>query len=604
MAHIDTAAASVKEEGSPDTVTFTIGQISDPTTESPAATVSLPNGINVVSETDMDEENEPEYSANSDSIEVGYQIGQITVYPRKVLGKGAFGIVCEGQFGGREVAVKRVLPGTNVDREVNLHMKCDAHQNIIRYFWSEKDPMGDTYLAFQLCLGTLAQYVEGKIKVTGLHSKKLLEDATKGLRHLHTLGIVHRDVKPTNILISKPESGVVKAVVSDFGFSKKLNMDQQSFSLSSRDGTLRWMAPELMGESLRATKAVDVYSMGWILYYVLSGGKLPFDGERDLEIMQSIKNGNKNLRHVGKDDTAYLLIDMMTSQIADYRPQIDSVLAHPFFWDEKKRFSFIEMASDNLQSKSCSRHVREHLEFGQLYLFGSVSPPDWGTYIRFAYPRFSPVIDYLENPPAHVSARYDMTSLSSLLRAIRNLSHHLPASPRVVQVALGGSAPKSLVSEMFLDIFPGLLDSTWLLMANEAAKQPGFKDFYDNWWQERASFINPWERTASGGLNRITITAVPTAPTAGWSQGLNQFGLESSHLQQPSPVQVQMRVAAPPTLMHSYNPYTSTHYGSQVQRMYAPPSSLVNQVEHEMAAMAAANAFALAKSRWDSNRRD
>ena len=347
----------------------------------------------------------------------------------------------------------------------------------------EEDKMtGLTYLVVELCQGTLVDYVEGKLIVKGKQPKDLLKDATKGVVHLHNLGIVHRDIKPSNILITLPESGVVKAVIGDFGVSKELNDGHQSFSVS-QTGTQRWMAPEiLLGES-RATIVVDVYALGWVFFYVLTG-KLPFNGRSNFELMTSITNGEKCLSQQIDNETSKFLIESMTALKSKHRPPAHAVLEHPFFWDNKKDLNFIEVVSDQLPAVP---QVWKNLERSKKALWGSLNA-DWGE-VASTWPKFAPVINHLRNPQVTV-AKYDFNSVRDLLRAIRNLSHHLSEQPREIQDVFGGSAPKTLVSDIFLQIFPELLAGTWSLVSQEIGHEPGFREFYHEWWVNNALHIH------------------------------------------------------------------------------------------------------------------
>ena len=93
------------------------------------------------------------------------------------------------------------------------------------------------YIALELCQATLHDYVEGRVSLSvekPLDTLTMLRQATQGLNHLHNLDIVHRDVKPHNVLISLPGSkGDVRAMISDFGLCKKLNPGKLSFSRRS-----------------------------------------------------------------------------------------------------------------------------------------------------------------------------------------------------------------------------------------------------------------------------------------------------------------------------------------------------------------------------------
>ncbi|XP_065588755.1 serine/threonine-protein kinase/endoribonuclease IRE2 isoform X4 [Cyrtonyx montezumae] len=181
-------------------------------------------------------------------------VGKVSFNPKDVLGHGAGGtFVFRGQFEGRNVAVKRLLPECFhlVDREVRLLQESDEHPHVVRYFCTEKDRQFH-YIAIELCSATLQEYVESpSFDRRSLDPVSVLHQTMSGLAHLHSLSIVHRDLKPCNILISVPNShGRIRAVISDFGLCKKLQGGRHSFSLRSGiPGTEGWMAPELLQEA-------------------------------------------------------------------------------------------------------------------------------------------------------------------------------------------------------------------------------------------------------------------------------------------------------------------------------------------------------------------
>lgn len=95
-----------------------------------------------------------------------------------------------GEFDGRSVAVKRLLPDcfTFADREVALLRESDAHANVVRYFCTEQDRMF-RYIALELAQATLHDYVSGTFNTDTISMKSILVQATSGLAHLHSLDI-------------------------------------------------------------------------------------------------------------------------------------------------------------------------------------------------------------------------------------------------------------------------------------------------------------------------------------------------------------------------------------------------------------------------------
>lgn len=98
----------------------------------------------------------------------------------------------KGRFDGREVAVKRVVSDffNLADREVHLLRESDTHPNVIRYFCMESDSQF-RYIALELCSATLNDYIENLElrQEISLEPVNILEQATKGLLHLHSLNV-------------------------------------------------------------------------------------------------------------------------------------------------------------------------------------------------------------------------------------------------------------------------------------------------------------------------------------------------------------------------------------------------------------------------------
>ena len=236
------------------------------------------------------------------------------------LGRGSHGtVVYEGYFQGDIVAVKRLVREhvTLAEREVGLLKRADYHPNVIRYVCRDEDE-NFQYIALALCPASLADIIERPDKfpeiADSFNPKRALREITSGLEHLHSLGIVHRDIKPPNILISSAKEGQSsghRMLISDFGLCRKLEVGQTSFSPTPCDviggGTCGWNAPEILrgevradetiiddnvGTGMRLTKSVDIFALGCLYYYCLTTGRHPFGDRytREGNILQDKKS--------------------------------------------------------------------------------------------------------------------------------------------------------------------------------------------------------------------------------------------------------------------------------------------------------------------------
>ena len=411
------------------------------------------------------------------------QIGHLKVYTDTVLGFGSHGtMVYRGSFGGRDVAVKRMLGEFYeiASHEVGLLQESDDHPNVIRYF--DKESSGEfLYIALELCPASLQDVIEkpsnypSLIGPNNLDLPDVLKQITAGLQYLHSLKIVHRDIKPQNILVSAPKAIPYnpsstalppRLLISDFGLCKKLEGDQNSFRATTAHaaGTSGWRAPELLVDedlvtptiqldptfsahacgstsepavvdpqtNRRATRAIDVFSLGCVFYYVLTSGNHPFDKDGKYMREANIVKGQYHL-----DDLAALgdyqweakdLIGSMLAHNPRHRPDAAAVLHHPFFWPADDRLEFLCHVSDGFEfePRDPPSPALSRLESYAPRILADAG----GDFLRVLPREFRDTLGK--------QRKYNGGRVLDLLRALRNKKNHYEDMPESIKEKVGG----------------------------------------------------------------------------------------------------------------------------------------------------------------------
>ncbi|XP_045023640.1 uncharacterized protein LOC116920209 isoform X2 [Daphnia magna] len=222
-----------------------------------------------------------------------------------LLGQGAFGTVLKGKFGGREVAVKRVQLHHVDKREEEAMLKLE-HPNIVKLLHFEKDN-DFMYYALELCVASLDQLFlesDDPQKYEGPMPRQIVvfSQLASGLEHIHSKKLIHRDIKPCNILIVKSPAKNEEIILkwSDFGLAKSVN-EKGLHSWSGVKGTRTWYAPEVLKKLINGEKAEqekfwgtvqsDVFVLGLVFGYLFLKGEHLY-GSSEKEIHDNIIEKN------------------------------------------------------------------------------------------------------------------------------------------------------------------------------------------------------------------------------------------------------------------------------------------------------------------------
>ncbi|KAL6072799.1 hypothetical protein QOT17_005346 [Balamuthia mandrillaris] len=193
----------------------------------------------------------------------------------KMIGRGNFGKVYQGEYVGTPVAIKKLendqldekLTQKYAERELNT-LKNLHHPNVVQLIGLCKDK-SDVYIITEwVSGGDLKSIIKNPAQqLTWRRKLQIAKDVATAMAFLHKKKLIHRDLKPANLLAT--EHGTIK--VCDLGFSRTYDEKQKYMTIA---GSATWMAPEvIMGDQYDSS--ADVYSYGCILISLLSRQKMP-----------------------------------------------------------------------------------------------------------------------------------------------------------------------------------------------------------------------------------------------------------------------------------------------------------------------------------------
>jgi len=249
-----------------------------------------------------------------------------------VIGEGAYATVqCMRARDGAAVAVKKMNAAVELDaieREVATLIDVNSHKHIVAFhglFWHIDDQGPRLSVVFECAShGDLLHKVLKYGSMTEVTARPIFGGIVKGLAHIHSHGIVHRDVKGENILLKRDDV----AVLADFGLATWTTDEVQ---MARRAGSPGYVAPEICLGTPYCVK-VDIFGIGVVLYFMLSK-EMPFSS-KDRDTAATMRKTVKCSLHLHRPpwDTMSSrlrnILRQMVCKTAEERLSADGVLEH------------------------------------------------------------------------------------------------------------------------------------------------------------------------------------------------------------------------------------------------------------------------------------
>ena len=268
---------------------------------------------------------------------------------KEIIGKGAFGIVRTGyrkkEFPPHRIyAIKSIYKKqlnkrdiNNLEKEIDILSSLD-HPNISRFYEAFHDE-NNFNIVMELCRGKLlSDYLKlNKGHLDEKRTRIIIMKILHAVNYCHSLGIVHCDLKPDNIIFETPKEenedndnensenndlNFFDLKIVDFGLSSRIKKNQK---LNNTVGTPYFIAPEMLtGEY---DEKCDIWSIGVIMYYMLSG-KFPFFAEDNFGVFKKIEKDDPNFSELKISENALNFLKKCLTKNPKLRPSAKECLFH------------------------------------------------------------------------------------------------------------------------------------------------------------------------------------------------------------------------------------------------------------------------------------
>ncbi len=233
------------------------------------------------------------------------------------IGRGGMAVVYRATApDGRLVALKLLPPHLAADPTMRARFEQESHlgldhPNIVRVNRSGMVD-GTPYIEMEYVAGeSLDRLVARAGPLSPEAAARILLDAGRALDYAHACGVIHRDVKPSNVIVRTDGS----AMLADFGVAKAMGVTAHTATMT-RVGSVFFMSPEQAAGAFEITPASDIYSLGATAYYALTG-HAPFEAGTDVAIAR---------QH----------IEQLPRHVSDLRPAVPRTVGDVVMWALQK----------------------------------------------------------------------------------------------------------------------------------------------------------------------------------------------------------------------------------------------------------------------------
>lgn len=255
----------------------------------------------------------------------------------KIIGQGAFSVIIlitdmitEETYACKVISKEYLIATKAVERfqrEVTVFSKLN-HPNIVKLY-RLVDDSANVYLIMEYCQnGDLYKFVSERGALTEAQARFYFAQLVSAVQHLHENGIAHRDLKPENILLD----AALNVKLADFGFSNEVVENEM---MKTQCGSPCYTAPEIIAGRTYEGTCADIWSLGIILYIMLTGS-IPWDTTNEAQLFYQIQTAKFHIPDKVSENAKNLINRMLVST-PSMRLTATQIKSHPWFYENNIR---------------------------------------------------------------------------------------------------------------------------------------------------------------------------------------------------------------------------------------------------------------------------
>ena len=287
----------------------------------------------------------------------------------KTIGTGNIGTVLLGEKEGRLFAIKILRKDTSPDnysarmwrfaREADILRKID-HKNIVKvYDYNFDENKGRPYLIMEYLRGTPLSRHIAQSDLDFDQKLEIVKQSADALDHIHRQGIIHRDIKPGNMIISMSDELIVKLI--DFGIGKT---EDSSLTITGEImGSPAYMSPESFDSVKMIDYRSDIFSLGVVCYELFTGVR-PFSGDTVYQLLDAIRDRKPEAPMIVNPNLPHWLQDIMAKML-DKNP--DKRFISAFEIVKAINHYTVDANSDHVSSGITTRILRSMLFINDIW---------------------------------------------------------------------------------------------------------------------------------------------------------------------------------------------------------------------------------------------